>query len=248
LFTLNGHSSWVKAVAVIPNGQQVISASSDNTLKVWNLDTGKKGFFNFIRNLINRRQLFTLNGHSSWVKAVAVTPNGQKVISASRDHTLKVWNLDTGKKGFFNFIKNLINRRQLFTLNGHSSWVNAVAVTPNEQQVISASSDNTLKVWNLDTGEEQFTLNGHSNSVSAVAVTPNEQQVISASSDNTLKVWNLDTGEVITTFTGEYPINCCAVAPDGVTIVAGEQSGRVHFLRLEGMQGEQTQGRGDRNG
>ncbi|MEH1921859.1 hypothetical protein [Nostoc sp.] len=82
------------------------------------------------------------------------------------------------------------------------------------------------------------TLNGHSDSVLGVAVTPNGQQVISASSDKTLKVWNLATGEVIATFTGEYPISCCAVAPDGMTIVAGDTSGRVHFLRLQGMREE----------
>ncbi|MBX9255101.1 hypothetical protein H1Q63_14325 [Desmonostoc muscorum CCALA 125] len=64
---------------------------------------------------------------------------------------------------------------------------------------------------------------------------PNGQQVISASYDKTLKVWNLQTREVIATFSGEYPIYCCAVAPDGMTIVAGDASGRVHFLRLENM-------------
>ncbi|MEH1865627.1 MAG: hypothetical protein V7K69_11540, partial [Nostoc sp.] len=61
--------------------------------------------------------------------------------------------------------------RLLRTLKGHSLFVNAVAVTPNGQQVISASSDNTLKVWNLATGQEQFTLKGHSFFVNAVAVT-----------------------------------------------------------------------------
>ncbi|MEH2403056.1 hypothetical protein [Nostoc sp.] len=80
------------------------------------------------------------------------------------------------------------------------------------------------------------TLNGHSYSVNAVAVTPNGQQVISASDDKTLKVWNLATGEVIATFTGESFIYCCAVTPDGMTIVAGEESGRVDFLRLQGMR------------
>ncbi|MEH2459650.1 WD40 repeat domain-containing protein, partial [Nostoc sp.] len=146
---------------------------------------------------------------------------GQQVISASVDKTLKVWNLATGE--------------ELFTLNGHSHWVNAVAVTPNGQQVISASVDKTLKVWNLATGEELFTLNGHSHWVNAVAVTPNGQQVISASSDKTLKVWNLATGKVITTFRGDSNIDCCAVAGDRTTIVAGDASGRVHFLPLENM-------------
>jgi WD40 repeat protein len=98
--------------------------------------------------------------------------------------------------------------------------------------VISGSWDNTLKVWNLETGEEQFTLTGHSKWIRAVAVTPDGKQVISGSYDNTLKVWNLVTGEVLATFTGESPIACCAVAPDGMTVVAGEASGRVHFLEL----------------
>ena len=79
------------------------------------------------------------------------------------------------------------------------------------------------------------TLTGHSYLVTAVAVTPNGKQVISGSYDSTLKVWNLETGEVIATFTGDSPISCCAVAPDGVTIAAGDGSGRVHFLRLEGL-------------
>lgn len=57
-----------------------------------------------------------------------------------------------------------------------------------------------------------------------------------ASGDKTLKVWNSSSGEVIASFTGEGELLCCAVAPDGVTIVAGERTGRVHFLRLEGME------------
>jgi WD40 repeat protein len=167
--------------------------------------------------------LRTLNGHNDWVRAVAVTPNDKQVISGSSDNTLKVWNLETGE--------------ELFTLKGHNDWVNAIAVTPNGKQVISGSDDNTLKIWNLETGEELFTLNGHNASVRAVAVTPNDKQVISGSSDETLKVWNLETGEVVTTFTGEGSIYCCTVAPDGVTIVVGEVSGRLHFLRLEGIDG-----------
>ncbi|MBD2737435.1 hypothetical protein H6H03_26725, partial [Nostoc paludosum FACHB-159] len=106
--------------------------------------------------------------------------------------------------------------RLLRTLKGHSDSVNAVAVTPNGQQVISASWDKTLKVWNLATGEELFTLKGHSDSVNAVAVTPNGQQVISASWDKTLKVWNLATGEELFTLKGHsYSVNAVAVTPNG---------------------------------
>jgi len=66
-------------------------------------------------------------------------------------------------------------------------------------------------------------------------LTPDGKQVVSASDDHTLKVWDLHSGEEIATFTGESNILCCAVAPDGLTIVAGDNSGRLHFLRLENV-------------
>jgi len=85
----------------------------------------------------------------------------------------------------------------------------------------------------LEKGEELRTLKGHSEIVDAVAVTPDGRKAVSASWDQTLKVWDLERGEVVATFTGEGPIVCCTIGPDGVTIVAGDSSGRVHFLRLE---------------
>ena len=161
----------------------------------------------------------TLTGHSDWVRAVSVTPDGTRAISASDDQTLKVWDLSTGE--------------EVRTLTGHSGGVTAVSVTPDGTRAISASDDQTLKVWDLSTGEEVRTLTGHSGGVTAVSVTPDGTRAISASGDQTLRVWDLETGDVITRFTGESGLFACAVAPDGRTIVAGEQSGRVHFLRLE---------------
>ncbi|BAZ24946.1 WD-40 repeat protein [Kalymmatonema gypsitolerans NIES-4073] len=160
--------------------------------------------------------------HQDSINAVAVASNGSQVISGSSDCTLKVWNLETGE--------------QLFTLTGHRHSVCTVTVTPDCKLAISGSSDCTLKVWNLETGEQLFTLTGHSASVNAVTVTPNGKYVISAANDNTLIIWNLDSRKAIASFTGESPFSCCAVAPDGWTIVAGDSSGRVHFLRLEGME------------
>jgi WD40 repeat protein len=152
--TLTGHRDWVCAVAVTPDGKHVISGSGDKTLKVWNLETGQeKSTFTGHRisvsavavtsngkyvisgsgdktlkvwNLETGQEKSTLTGHSDSVSAVAVTPNGKYVISGSWDNILKVWNLETGK-GIFSFIKNLITRRQLFTLTGHSKSVCAVA-------------------------------------------------------------------------------------------------------------------------
>ena len=106
-------------------------------------------------------------------------------------------------------------------------------MTADGKRVISGSSDNTVKVWNLETGVEQLTLTGHSSSVLAVAVTADGKRVISGSSDNTVKVWNLETGVEIATFIGDSNFHSCAVTPNGLTIVAGDAGGMVHFLKLE---------------
>jgi len=79
------------------------------------------------------------------------------------------------------------------------------------------------------------TLKGHIGPVIAVAVFSDGRRAISASWDHTLKVWDLESRRVIVGFSGEGPLPACAVAPDGVAVIAGEVSGPVHFLRLEGV-------------
>ncbi|UNU23951.1 WD40 repeat domain-containing protein [Microcoleus vaginatus] len=73
--------------------------------------------------------------------------------------------------------------------------------------------------------------------VSAAAIAPNRKIAVSGSSDRTLKIWDLLSGKEIASFSGDAEFDCCAIAPDGVTVVAGARSGRVHFLRLEKVSG-----------
>ncbi|MDV7393630.1 WD40 repeat domain-containing protein, partial [Arthrospira platensis SPKY1] len=105
--------------------------------------------------------------------------------------------------------------------------VNAVAIAPDGKRAVSASWDRTLKLWDLETGTELATLTGHSGSVRGVAIAPDGKRAVSASWDNTLKLWDLETGKELATFTGEAEMSSCAVAPDGVTVAAGDRSGRV---------------------
>ena len=122
----------------------------------------------------------------------------------------------------------------LRTLIGHNDSVYTVAIAPDGKTAVSGSDDNTLKLWDLQTGKEISTLTGHNSRVLAVAIAPDGKTAVSGSDDNTLKLWDLQTGKEISTFIGDSPIYCCAVSPDGLTIIAGESSGCVHSLRLEG--------------
>lgn len=121
--------------------------------------------------------------------------------------------------------------------SGHKVPVWAVAVIPQRHCVISALVDGTLKLWELNNnGKELHTLSVHTKLVSGVAVLPDNRCAVSTSVDGTLKLWNLESGQIIASFTADSSLDACAVAPDGLTFVAGEQSGRVHFLRcLQGV-------------
>ncbi|BAY26879.1 WD repeat protein [Calothrix sp. NIES-2100] len=204
LRTLEGHSDSVNAIALSADDKYAISASHDNTLKVWDWQTGQ--------------QLRTLEGHSNSVNAIALSADGLYAISGSDDYTLKVWNWQTGEL--------------LRTLVGHSRAVNAIALSADGLYAISVSHESTLKVRNWQTGELMRTLKDHSDVVRAIALSADGLYAISGSDDRILKVWNWQTGEVIASFTGESSIYCCAIASDGVKVVAGDASGRVHFLRL----------------
>ncbi len=202
---LNIPEGDVLDLTVTGTGQKVIAALSNGSLIVWN---------------VARKRGSLLRAHSQPVNGVAVVPDGRHAISASGDHSLAVWNLR--------------NQTRASRLTGHTASVNAVAVTSDGEYAISASDDQTLKVWRWADGENVLTLHGHSAPVLAVAVTPHGRQVVSASADHTVRVWDLNSRRVMASFVGDSPMYACAVTPDGATVIAGEESGRVHFLRLEG--------------
>ena len=118
------------------------------------------------------------------------------------------------------------------TLSGHTSSVNAVAVTPDGKLAVSASQHGTLKVWELESGRELRTLTGRSDRVRAVAVTPERQRAVSASDDETLKIWELNTGEVFASLSCDGHALCCAFHVDK-RIISGDAVGRVPLPTLE---------------
>ncbi len=150
-------------VAFSPDGKTLGSANEDGTIKLWNMDTGES--------------LPTLKQDNA-VKAIAFSPDGKTLLSVSYTQTVKVWDLQTGT-----------NLTPLKTLGVF--LVNAVAFTPNNQMFASAivDDDNTLGLWDLQTGKLLQIFTGYSNWVSSLAFTPNGQTLVSGSWDGTITIW-----------------------------------------------------------
>ena len=204
---LEGHSGSVREVAITPDGRRAVSASWDNTLRVWDLESGQS--------------LRTLQGHSSEVIGVAITPDGRRAVSASYDNTLRIWDLESGQS--------------LRTLESYSDLVPGVAITPDGRLAVSACEDDTLRVWDLESGQSLRTLKGHSSSVTglAVAITLDGRRAVSASEDQTLRVWDLESGQCLRTLQGHSrAVLGVAITPDGRRAVSasGDQTLRVWDL------------------
>jgi WD40 repeat protein len=204
--TLFGHTDRVSKVAISSDGCRAVSTSNDHTVRVWDLDAGA--------------ELRVFRGHSASTFAIAIIPDGSRVISGDGDGIVKVWNLVDGDERFI--------------LRGHSGPVTDIAVSADCRLAVSASGfgDATLRVWNLSTGGLEQTLRGHTGYVTKVALVEGGR-VVSSSLDHTVRLWDLETGGMLAVFTGESGIRSLAVTRAG-NVVAGEESGRVHFLRIQG--------------
>ena len=85
------------------------------------------------------------------------------------------------------------------TLPSHSKNAHSSVISPDGQFLAGISTNNTIKIWNMHTGEVLSTLKGHSSKVQSVAISPDGQTLVSVSADNTIKNWNLHTGELLNT-------------------------------------------------
>jgi WD40 repeat protein/energy-coupling factor transporter ATP-binding protein EcfA2 len=166
--------------------------------------------------LSDLRELAVIRGHADGIFAVAVAPDGTRIVTGSGDNTARVWDARTGAK--------------LLQLEGHTGAVRGVAVTPDGTRIVTGSDDNTGRVWDAQTGAKLLQLEGHTGSIRAVAVTPDGTRIITGSTDRTTRVWDAATGATLLEIKGHPDVvYSIAVTPDGGRIITalGDNTARV---------------------
>ncbi len=260
-----GHTSGVWGVAVMSDGQRIVSGSWDNTVRMWELDSG--------------RCLATLKGYTGNIIGIAVTPDGLRVVSSSVSTTMQVSHPGSapisvkGSRLTKGELRGLTVSNQssaptpgwqptvqvtvqvwedlgrcFVTLEGHTDDVHGVVMTPDSQRVISYSKDKTVRVWEQGGrlwerggGYCLAKLEGHTDDVLGVTVTPDGRRVVSCSKDNTVRVWELDTGRCLATLEGHTDnVLGVAVTPDGRQVVSCsiDHTVRVWELLFDDKQAE----------
>ena len=116
----------------------------------------------------------------------------------------------------------------MHVLGGHTNTVCSLITSPVDPQVITASHDSTIKLWDLAAGKSVVTLTQHKKSVRSIVANPREMSFVSASADN-IKKWQTRNGKFLHNFSGHNSVvNCLAVNEDGVMVSCGDE-GSLNF-------------------
>ncbi|MCG9886628.1 MAG: hypothetical protein MH825_13875 [Cyanobacteria bacterium] len=208
---LEGHGQTVWAVRVSPDGQTILSASSDRTVRVWNADGSPR------RDRTGAPLIFRATSN---VSALAISPDGRYAIAGgNKDNpTLWIWSLDG----------TLVRQFQ-----GHTESIYCISISPDGRTIASASEDRTVRLWTFD-GKPIRTLTGHGGPVQWVTFSPDGRTLATASDDRTARLWTLD-GQLLQTFQGHRDwVYNVSFSPDGQRLATGSTDKTIKLWRLDG--------------
>ena len=177
-----------------------------------------------------------MRGHNDGISCVDVSPDGRCLATGSADGTVRLWSLEANREihtlrgheittfgGTRAFRKTTSYR---YAIGQHSfkkgCIINAVTFSPDGLLLASAANADTIRLWDVRTGEERQTLRGHKNSVNSVAWFPDGSRLVSGSSDRGIRIWDVRSGTCLRAFQGHNDwILSVAVSPDGRCFASG---------------------------
>ncbi|MGJ5672733.1 MAG: WD40 repeat domain-containing protein [Nostochopsis sp.] len=198
---LHKHHGMVRCVAFTPDGRMLATGGDDRTICFW--------------DLMQRRVIVALSLDDTAAHSLALSQDGEILVTGSY-RKIKVWEVYQQPEG------KAPNAELLHTLTSHSHIVCSLAMSSDRKILVSGSRDQTIKIWQLETGELLHTLKGHEDGVYAIALSPDGQIIASGSADKTIKLWHLQTGELLATFTGHHhTVTAVAFTASGEILVSG---------------------------
>ncbi len=196
---LAGHDGPVRSVSFSPKGQLLLSGSEDNTVRIWDIASGKS--------------LKALRGHGRSVRSCAFSPDGQWVLSGSDDETARVWNIH-------GYQETRVLHATVFA--GHEDAVLSARYSRDGQHIVTASRDRTACLWDAGSGEPlQSFKEGHEFLVSSAVFLPDGKRLATGAGDNSVRIWDMAAGTQTAVLTPTGRIGALAASGDGNWIATG---------------------------
>ncbi len=233
--TLKGHQGMIYSLAYNPEGSSIATAGYDNTVKLWDVQTGKE----------NR----TLIGHTGRVRTVAFDPQGERLVSGGYDPKVRVWDVASGEQiatayasngavfgvafsqdgkrfatcGTDRFVQlfDAASGREIMSLSTHEVGVSSVAFSPDGIRLAAGTTDGTVKFWDAPREHETTILLGHSDAVTKVTFSSDGSRIYSESENEKL-VWDVATREKSQDAVWEPPDDASQKSPNGRWFVTTE--------------------------
>jgi WD40 repeat protein/tRNA A-37 threonylcarbamoyl transferase component Bud32 len=160
-----------------------------------------------------------LRGHTTVVNRAAFSPAGDRIVTASRDGTARIWNL-TG--------------RQLAVLTGHGDAVQSAVFSPSGDRIVTASADRTARLWDLSGNELAVMV--HQAGLASAEFSPDGKCIVTAAADGTAQVWGMD-GSPLAALRGHTSlVNALSFSPKGDQILTASSDGTARIWDFTGTQ------------
>ena len=206
------HTAPITALAFTPDSRQLVSASEDKTIRLWDLATGK-----------TLRVIRGVSGppHFGEIGAMALAPDGRLLAAAVR--------AEAPVKSAIIRLYDLASGDQVGLLAGHDGDIHSLAFAPDGRHLISGGSDGTATIWDTDARKAVHVLKEHRDAVSAAGFSPDGLRAVTASLDHSLRLWRVADGALLREMTGHTgEVVSMAIAADG-TVASQDKTGAIRF-------------------